>query len=275
MPFISSHIAYAPLSYTRQDPQHMRHLRLLSVLLYFCCVGAMHASAQPRIITEKNDTIKHTPLLLPQNNIKSLSINKNDSLLGRIDTIDIIFPEDERALKQQEKELRRAQFVPDPQRALWLALIIPGAGQAYNRKYWKLPLVYGGFLGCTYAFTWNQQMYSDYSQAYLDIMDDNPETDSYMDFLPPKYNIEGREDHFKQLFKNRKNRYRRWRDLSAFCFVGVYIISVIDAYVDAQLSEFDITPDLSMRIEPKVIQQDRFDINRQQQSYGIGCSLNF
>jgi hypothetical protein len=106
-------------------------------------------------------------------------------------------------------------------------------------------------------------------------MDDNPETDSYMDFLPPKYNIEGREYHFKQLFKNRKNRYRRWRDLSAFCFVGVYIISVIDAYVDAQLSEFDITPDLSMRIEPKVIQQDRFDINRQQQSYGIGCSLNF
>lgn len=253
----------------------MRHLKLLVVFIYVCCVGATYASAQPHIIVDNKDTLTHAPLLTTTNSEKNLNFGANDTLLKNIDTIDIIFPEDERALKEQERALRRAQFVPNPQRALWLALIIPGAGQAYNRKYWKLPLVYGGFLGCTYAFTWNQQMYSDYSQAYLDIMDDNPETDSYMDFLPPKYSIEGREDHFKQLFKNRKNRYRRWRDLSAFCFVGVYILSVIDAYVDAQLSEFDITPDLSMRLEPKVIQQDRFYTNRQHQSYGVGCSLCF
>ncbi|MBQ2123582.1 MAG: hypothetical protein II200_06310 [Bacteroidaceae bacterium] len=156
-----------------------------------------------------------------------------------------------------------------------MALVIPGAGQIYNRKYWKLPLVYGGFLGCTYAFTWNQQMYGDYSQAYLDIMDTNPETKSYLEFLPPNYSIEGREDYFKELFKNRKNRYRRWRDLSAFCFVGVYILSVVDAYVDAQLSEFDITPDLTMRLEPTIIENDNFSNQRKQQSYGIGCSLNF
>ena len=118
-------------------------------------------------------------------------------------------------------------------------------------------------------------MYGDYSQAYLDIMDENPETKSYMDFLPPNYSIEGREDHFKELFKNRKNRYRRWRDLSAFCFIGVYILSVVDAYVDAQLSEFDITPDLTMRLGPTVIEQERFDTQRKRQSYGIGCSLNF
>ena len=54
------------------------------------------------------------------------------------------------------------QFVPDPQRALWLSLVFPGAGQIYNRKYWKLPILYGGFLGCTYALLWNQQMYRDY-----------------------------------------------------------------------------------------------------------------
>lgn len=145
-------------------------------------------------------------------------------------------------------------FVPNPQRALWLALVAPGAGQIYNRKYWKLPLFYGGFLGCTYAFLWNQQMFMDYSQAYLDIMDDDPNTASYRNFFPPGYDIDSRLDQFKTVFKNRKDRFRRYRDLSAFCFIGVYLLSVVDAYVDAQLSVFDISPDLSLRVAPALIE---------------------
>ena len=145
-------------------------------------------------------------------------------------------------------------FVPNPQRALWLALVAPGAGQIYNRKYWKLPLFYGGFLGCTYAFLWNQQMFMDYSQAYLDIMDDDPNTTSYRNFFPPGYDIDSRLDQFKTVFKNRKDRFRRYRDLSAFCFIGVYLLSVVDAYVDAQLSVFDISPDLSLRVAPALIE---------------------
>jgi hypothetical protein len=169
--------------------------------------------------------------------------------------------------------LQEKQFVPDPQRALWLSLVFPGAGQIYNRKFWKLPFIYGGFLGCTYALMWNQQMYMDYSQAYLDIMDDDPNTDSYLDMLPPRYDITGREEQFKTIFKNKKDRYRRYRDLSAFCFVGVYLLSVIDAYVDAHLSEFDISPDLSLRFEPAIIQQRNG--TRSSNAYGIGCSFNF
>lgn len=65
---------------------------------------------------------------------------------------------------------------PNPKRAMWLAIVLPGAGQIYNRKYWKLPIVYGGFVGCIYAMRWNNQMYTDYSQAYLDLMDDDPNT---------------------------------------------------------------------------------------------------
>lgn len=166
-----------------------------------------------------------------------------------------------------------SQFVPDPQRALWLSLVFPGAGQIYNRKYWKLPILYGGFLGCTYALLWNQQMYRDYSQAYLDIMDDDPNTHSYLDMLPPRYDITGREEQFKKIFKNKKNYFRRYRDLSAFCFVGVYLISVIDAYVDAHLSVFDISPDLSLKVEPAVIPQQ--GLGRTNHSYGMGCSLRF
>lgn len=163
--------------------------------------------------------------------------------------------------------------VPDPKRALWLALIMPGAGQIYNNKYWKLPIIYGGFVGCTYALLWNQQMYKDYSQAYIDIMDEDPNTASYNNMLPLGYDITGREEYFKTIFKHKKDFYRKNRDLSIFCFFGVYIISVIDAYVDAQLSTFDITPDLSMKVGPTVIPQNQG--NKPSGALGLHCSFNF
>lgn len=174
-------------------------------------------------------------------------------------------------------QLPKPRFVPDPKRALWLSLVFPGAGQIYNRKYWKLPIFYGGFLGCAYALMWNGQMYRDYSQAYLDIMDDDPNTDSYLEMLPPRYDITGREEHFKRIFKNKKNFYRRYRDLSAFCFVGVYLLSVVDAYVDAQLSEFDITPDLSMQVAPATLTREHSFSGGKGGStaYGVGCHFKF
>lgn len=169
----------------------------------------------------------------------------------------------------------KPRFIPNPNKALWLSLVFPGAGQIYNRKYWKLPFIYGGFMGCTYALMWNQMMYRDYSQAYLDIMDDDPNTNSYLEMLPPRYDITGREEQFKNVFKRKKDFYRRYRDLSAFCFVGVYLLSVIDAYVDAQLSVFDISPDLSMKVEPAVIGAPNMLGSNKRTAYGVGCSLSF
>ena len=166
-------------------------------------------------------------------------------------------------------------FKPDPIRAMWLGLVIPGAGQIYNRKYWKLPIIYGGFLGCVYALTWNGQMYSDYSQAYLDIMDSDPNTKSYEKMLPPRYSIDGKEERFKRIFKSKKDTFRRYRDLSIFAFGGVYLLSVIDAYVDAELSTFDISHDLSLEIQPTIIETGRFDMNHRTTTPGIQCVLNF
>ena len=179
-------------------------------------------------------------------------------------------------IAKAQQQVQKA-FVPKPTKALWLSLVLPGAGQIYNRKYWKLPIIYGGFLGCVYALTWNQMMYRDYSQAYLDIMDDDPNTKSYLDMLPPRYDITGREDQFKKIFKRKKDFYRRYRDLSAFCFIGVYLLSVVDAYVDAQLSEFDISPDLSMKVEPAVIGTPKLmgGTTTGRAAYGVGCSLRF
>ena len=147
---------------------------------------------------------------------------------------------------------RIARFKPEPYKATWLAVVLPGAGQIYNRKYWKLPIVYGGIMGCLYAYNWNNQMYSDYRQAFLDIMDADPNSKSYETFFPSGYDFQSNEEYLKELFKKRKNRYRRWRDLSVFACVGVYLVSIVDAYVDAHLSSFDISEDINLSIHPDV-----------------------
>ncbi|MBO5057932.1 MAG: hypothetical protein J6C05_04720 [Prevotella sp.] len=170
-------------------------------------------------------------------------------------------------------------WTPKPQKALWMALVIPGGGQIYNRKYWKLPLVYGGMMGCIYAMTWNNTMYKDYSQAYLDIMDSDPNTQSYNKFLHLGNTIdESNMERYKTIFKKRKDKYRRWRDLSFFCLIGVYALSVVDAYVDAELSEFDISKDLSMKVRPTIMQNKSTFTSANpldNSSVGLQCSLNF
>lgn len=166
----------------------------------------------------------------------------------------------------------KKRFIPDSNRAVWLALVVPGGGQIYNRKYWKLPIVYGGFVGCAYALNWNNKMYKDYSQAYLDIMDDDPNTKSYEDFLPWNSSIAGQEERFKEIFRKRKDTYRRQRDLSIFCFIGVYLLSIIDAYVDAELSDFDISKDIGLKVEPALFNDGR---SRNFNSVGLQCSLKF
>lgn len=180
--------------------------------------------------------------------------------------------------KNQEKPSKRNWLTwrPNPKRALWMALVIPGGGQIYNRKYWKLPIFYGGFVGCIYAITWNNQMYHDYAQAYMDIMDDNPDTKSYEQFLHFNTQItESNRSRYQELFRKRKNRYRRWRDLASFVTMAVYALSVIDAYVDASLSDFDITPDLSLHVAPRVL-NDGSSINPLQSSaIGLGVGLKF
>ena len=170
-----------------------------------------------------------------------------------------------------------SQWRPDPKRALWLALVIPGGGQIYNRKYWKLPLVYGGFIGCLYAMNWNNTMYKDYSQAFLDISDNDPTTQSYNQFLHlgSKITTDSDIQRYKDLFKKRKDRYRRWRDLSFFVLVGVYALSVIDAYVDTELSVFDISKDLSLKVEPTIMNNHRSNNPLDSSSVGLQCSLNF
>ena len=112
----------------------------------------------------------------------------------------------------------------------------------------------------------------------MDIMDDDPNTQSYNQFLHLGAKIDSSNlERYQRLFKNRKDKFRRWRDLSFFCLVGVYAISIIDAYVDASLSEFDISKDLSLRVEPTIINRSNgMQTNPlRDNSLGVSCSLNF
>lgn len=190
-----------------------------------------------------------------------------EELSAPVDTFLLAAKSDSLLKLSQPKE----RFIPNSNRSVWLAMAFPGAGQIYNRKYWKLPIVYGGFVGCAYALNWNNKMYKDYSQAYLDIMDDDPNTKSYQDFLPLNSSIAGQEERFKEIFRKRKDVYRRQRDLSIFAFIGVYLLSIVDAYVDAELSDFDISNDIGLRVEPALFDNGHNKYN----SVGLQCSLKF
>lgn len=147
----------------------------------------------------------------------------------------------------------RRIYNPSPTRAVWLSALFPGLGQIYNRRYWKLPIIVGGFMGLAYATSWNNNQYQDYTQGYRDLLDDDPSTKSYMNFFPPTVDENDLDKSWLQsTLQARKDYYRRNRDLCIICVVGLYLLCMLDAYVDASLAHFDISPDLSMDVQPAV-----------------------
>ena len=153
--------------------------------------------------------------------------------------------------------LSSKSFKPNPKKAVIYSAIFPGLGQIYNQKYWKLPILYGGFVGVTYAITWNNTHYSDYLAGYRSILKDDPNDTAWIDLLPYGRDSDTIDKNwFTGVLKDRKNYFRYYRDLSIIIGVALYGLGIVDAYVDAQLFEFDVSPDLSMRVEPSLIQRD-------------------
>ncbi len=158
-----------------------------------------------------------------------------------------------------------ANFQPNPNTALWLALAIPGAGQIYNRKYWKLPIVYGLGVGVGYAIAYTNRNYQDYRNAYQSINSSMPNPDLYEPMIPDGYPA----GSYSNYFKTQMDKFRRERDISIVAAVVVYALSVIDAFVDAQLSDFDVSPDLSIKVAPEVQQVNHH------QAVGMGVGVKF
>ena len=236
---------------------------------------------------QEQDSLRKDSIMLPPKHLQSI-----DSLsAAKIQVADSLDAANKKELKKIEQpaaivvntdtvpppsqDINKKIFVPNPTKATWLAVVFPGGGQIYNRKYWKLPIIYGGFAGCAYALTWNSKMYKDYTQAYQDIMSDNPNNDSYMNILRAgltKEDVQNNLAYYQELIRKRKDVFRRQRDLSIISFIAVYLLSVIDAYVDAELSNFDISNDLGMTLEPAIF-NDAY--RKLPQGIGLQCSIRF
>lgn len=197
------------------------------------------------------DTIPPPPL---QQDTTILTPAKADALAAQQDSARLIPTE------VPTKPGAQKTFSPSP-RAAVLWAIIPGGGQVYNRKYWKVPIIIGGMTALYYAISWNNNNLLEYAKAYSDIKSDDPMTnDSWIAFVPAgadpnSYRTNG---SFQETLRHGRDFYRRNRDLSIIVSVGVYALSIIDAYVDAELAHFDISPELTLQATPTYIPSTTF-----------------
>ncbi len=157
---------------------------------------------------------------------------------------------------------RVRKYTVEPVRSTMFAAALPGLGQIYNRKYWKVPFVYAGFGALGYAVSFNTQYYNSFINAYQDFTDIIPETNSYLELLvnqdpatydpvlhPETYSASN-EAWVKTSLLNGVDYYRKYRDLSYIGIVAWYLFTIIDAHVDASLYDYDISDDLSVYLLP-------------------------
>lgn len=165
-----------------------------------------------------------------------------------------------------------------PRKATLYSTFLPGLGQAYNKKYWKIPLIYAGFGTIGYFIHWNNDNYKIMRQAYADLTDgDGPygeedPTNSYMDLEATQYydlNNATYYNNFKTGLDKQQSYYRRNRDLLIISIIGFYGLNIIDASVDAHLYDFDISEDLTFNWQPTMQYQNL------QYVYGVSCTFTF
>lgn len=142
-------------------------------------------------------------------------------------------------------------------KAIVMSALMPGLGQVYNKKYWKVPLILGTLGGITYWGINNNKQYKYYSTNLRAENDDDALTINTTNYNSAQLIIQ-------------KRYYRKYRDIAIMTGVLVYLINVIDANVDAHLKTFDVSDDLSLRVIPF----SQFDVNSKLQT-GLTLHLNF
>ena len=167
-----------------------------------------------------------------------------------------------------------------PKKASIYAALFPGLGQIYNRKYWKLPIVYGGYAGLIYVLGWNSKQYKDFFQGYRIITQYSsvaamkPEERKFLVNMikNPSIKLDNPSTftYISAQMKSGKDYYRRNRDLTIIGIAALHVLSIIDASVDANLFDFDISDDLSMRIEPMPVNWGSPNM-----VMGLNLSINF
>lgn len=207
------------------------------------------------------------------NNVNAATL-QNDSifLLENGDSLHITYQVD--TVRAVETEVSTSTFQPDPEKSVWLAAVVPGLGQIYNRQYWKVPIIYGGAMGLAYGITWNDRRYVDYRKGYVDLLDTDPNTNYFIYLLPEGVTLDSsNKSYYTRIFKTKLDTYRRNRDLCIIASAVLYLLSIVDAYVDAQMFDYDISPDLSLEVTPTVIAPS--SLYEQDSSVGLSCKLKF
>ena len=148
--------------------------------------------------------------------------------------------------------------VSNVKKATTLACIFPGAGQIYNKSYWKVPFVVGGFASMIYCIDWNNRGYQRFKKAYnlrasWDKANEAYQKDPEHNPQPPAHSTDEFGGRYQASFlRNLRNNYRRNRDLCIIITGALYVLQIVDAHVDAHLKDYDISDDLSMNLEPMV-----------------------
>jgi hypothetical protein len=146
-----------------------------------------------------------------------------------------------------------------PRAAMIMSACVPGLGQAYNKKYWKMPLIYASMGTTIYFFINNNKIYREYRQAYINKSDSLSSTIDEYPLYPASW------------LQEQENSYRKYRDLNFMLTALLYTINVIDAYVDAHLMNFDVSDDLSLQVFPSM----NFSARNKRPSAGLTLALTF
>ena len=167
-------------------------------------------------------------------------------------------------------KVKKKEVLHSPRKATIYSAVLPGLGQIYNRKYWKVPLVYGGFVTFGYFINFNNNLYTKYKQAYSDIIDNDPTTNSYKNLnVNPIFFEADKISQLQDRLKSAKDGSRRNRDLVVISTAVFYALNIIDASVDAHFFNFDIGEDLTINWVPGPI------VCMDQKLIGLHCRFTF
>ncbi len=165
---------------------------------------------------------------------------------------------------------KKTETIHSPRKATIYSAVLPGLGQIYNRKYWKVPLVYGGFAALGYFINFNNAEYVKFRQAYSDIIDDDPNTISYTRLnVNPGFLEPDKIGQFTERLRSAKDYWRRNRDLVVIGTAVFYAVNIIDASVDAHFFNFDISDDLTINWVPGPV------MCMDNRLIGIHCRITF
>lgn len=172
--------------------------------------------------------------------LTSYQLNAQDSLIVERDTVVMEQGPDTIAIQSYAKRY-------SPRKAILYAAVLPGLGQIYNKKYWKLPLVYGGFYAIGYAINYYNGLHTEYKGYLFQNLEDGIGENEENPKLPEIRRTTGQ-------LRTIVDKARRERDFMIIMMGGMYILQMVDAHVDSHLKEFDLNPKLQVSIEPTMRQ---------------------